>query len=98
LKDGKRLDRHPPRAPTGAPVVEQVPYFGNEKNKSPTEKGFPFFLFFSFSQPLEEQRRSRVMMRGAKLYTICNFCMIFVALIPVLNYNAQIAFKKTVGI
>src|SRR5262249_33293700 len=29
-----------------------------------------------------------------KLFTICKFCTIFVALIPVTNYNAQIAFKK----
>jgi hypothetical protein len=30
----------------------------------------------------------------AKLFTTCKFCMIFVALIPVVNYNAQIAFKR----
>jgi hypothetical protein len=29
-----------------------------------------------------------------KLFTNCKFCMIFVALIPVMNYNAQIAFKR----
>jgi len=29
-----------------------------------------------------------------KLFTISKFCMIFVALIPVMNYNAQIAFKR----
>jgi DNA invertase Pin-like site-specific DNA recombinase len=31
---------------------------------------------------------------GAKLFTNCKFRMIFVALIPVMNYNAQIAFKR----
>jgi hypothetical protein len=30
----------------------------------------------------------------AKLFTNCKFCMIFVALIPVINYNAQIGFKR----
>jgi hypothetical protein len=29
----------------------------------------------------------------AKLFTNCKFCMISVALIPVMNYNAQSAFK-----
>src|SRR5262245_35402054 len=30
----------------------------------------------------------------AKLYKTSKFCMIFVALIPVMNYNAQVAFKR----
>jgi hypothetical protein len=34
----------------------------------------------------------------AKLFRNCKFCMIFVALIPGINYNAQIAFKKRIGI
>ena len=34
----------------------------------------------------------------AKLFTNSKFCMISVALIPVMNYNAQIAFKKRIVI
>ena len=30
----------------------------------------------------------------AKLFRNSKFCMIFVALIPVMNYNAQVAFKR----
>jgi len=33
-----------------------------------------------------------------KLFTNSKFCMISVALIPVMNYNAQIAFKKRIVI
>src|SRR5262249_3571652 len=32
-----------------------------------------------------------------KLFTICKFRMVFVALIPVMNYNTQIAFKKRIA-
>jgi len=31
----------------------------------------------------------------AKLFTNCKFCMNFVALIPVMDYNAEIAFKRS---
>ena len=34
----------------------------------------------------------------AKLFTNSKFCMISVALIPVMNYNAQIAFKRRIVI
>src|SRR5262245_61268230 len=33
----------------------------------------------------------------AKLFRNCKFRMVFVALIPVVNYNAQIAFKKRIA-
>jgi hypothetical protein len=37
------------------------------------------------------------MLDSQKLFRISKFRMIFVALIPVLNYNAQIAFKKRIA-
>src|SRR5262249_21020701 len=37
--------------------------------------------------------RARQGCHSKKLCTICKFCMFFVALIPVINYNAQNTFK-----
>src|SRR5262249_19703496 len=44
------------------------------------------------SEPSAFFRRDEI--GTAKLFTNSKFCMIFVALIPVMNYNAQIAFKR----
>ena len=43
---------------------------------------------------MKNQNRKNASDDRPKLFTNCKFRMVFVALIPVINYNAQIAFKR----
>jgi hypothetical protein len=60
--------------------------------------GLPGMHRTRFQKKEKSQNRiSRIslsMLDSQNLFTISKFCMIFVVVIPVLNYNAQIAFKK----
>ena len=47
---------------------------------------------------MKNQNRKNASDDRPKLFTSCKFLMVFVALIPVMNYNAQIAFKKRIVI
>jgi hypothetical protein len=87
LKTGRDSDCHPPLLPGGGLPVCTGPSSEIRIGKAEREKR-------------EKDRRPNAFFRAQtrlaqqKLFTICKFCMIFVALIPVMNYNAQIAFKR----
>src|SRR5215813_14452091 len=81
LKTRKDSDSHPPPLPAGAYRFAPDPV---QKSESESRKGRKGKKDQSRATRLAQQR----------LCTICEFCMIFVALIPVMNYNAQIAFKR----
>src|SRR5262249_20739705 len=87
LQTRKDSDSHPPPLPGGGLPVCTGPDFRNPNRKSrKREKGkrSEAKCFLSRATRLPQQ----------KLCTICKFCMIFVVLIPVKNYNSQIAFKR----
>src|SRR5262252_7405141 len=60
---------------------------GKQKERKEKRKRFEAKCFLSRATRLAQQ----------KLFTICKFRMIFVALIPVTNYNAQIVVKKRIA-
>jgi len=69
-----RLDDRPP-IPQGAGGMHRT-QFAKRKNPKPDFSDFSVFRFFFDC------------LDTAKLFTNCKFCMILLALIPVMNYNA----------
>ena len=91
LKTRKDSDSHPPPLPGGGLPVCTGPDF--KKTKNSTERSF----FFDLAVACLDRSSNAALadeIGTAKLCTNCKFCMIFVALIPVIDYNAKIAFKR----
>src|SRR5215813_6718322 len=90
VEDAQRLRLPSAPSPRRGPTGLHRTQFRNPNRKSrKREKGkrSEAECFLSRATRLAQQ----------KLFTICKFRMIFVALIPVMNYNAQIAFKKRIA-